>query len=414
MSPIRTFQNALASMSSNKLRAFLTLLGIVIGVAAVISLMAIGRGAQQAVVANIQALGTNLLFVRPGSTTQSGITGAQGSATTLTLNDANSLVDPIYAPDVAKVAPELRTNARILAGRNNTVTQVIGVTPDYLDVRNISLQYGAFIGQANVENHSDVVVLGSRVATTLFGSRNPAGQFVRIGGAQFTVIGVLKGQGGNAQALFDDQVLVPITTAYYRLSNQRTTQGSVSVQTINVQVNGEQAMDAAVQEIGTLLRLRHRLTGQDDFTITSQQETVQALQNTTSTFVVFLAAIAGISLIVGGIGIMNIMLVSVSERTREIGIRKAVGARRRDLFLQFLTEATLLSLGGGGLGLLMGVGIAKLLNGKNLAGTTFQTVLSSDVAIMALLVSVGIGLFFGMYPAMRAARLHPIEALRHL
>ncbi|MBI2872218.1 MAG: ABC transporter permease [Chloroflexi bacterium] len=413
MSPFTTFLTALSSLGANKLRSGLTLLGIVIGVAAVISLMAIGRGAQQTITANIASLGTNLLFVRPGSSSQGGIFGGLGSASTLTLDDAYALTDPAYAPSVAAVAPELRTTGQVVASGKNTFTQVIGVTPEYQFVRNVPVASGQFITWSQVDNVSQVVVLGTRVAETLFGFRDPTGQTVRIGGRQFTVIGVLKSMGGGTQGLFDDQVLVPITTAYYRLASQRTTQGSVNVQTVNVQVRSAGAMNNAVQEIATVLRLRHRITTDDDFTVSSQQETIQALEETTNTFVVFLGAIAGISLLVGGIGIMNIMLVSVTERTREIGIRKAMGAKRRDILLQFVSEATLLSLGGGGLGVLLGLVLSRIVDGQSLGNQTLQTAFSGDIAVLALVVSAVIGLFFGIYPAFRAARLHPIEALRY-
>ncbi len=412
MSPITIFSTAVSSLGANKLRTGLALLGIVIGVAAVISTMSVGRGAQEAVTANIQSLGTNLLFVRPGDANLGGFFGGQGSATTLTLDDADALLDPVFTPSVEAVAPELNTNGQIVAGRENTFTQVLGITPEYLSVRNNSMASGQFITSQHVENNSEVAVLGSRIAETLFGFRDPTGQTVRINGRQFTVIGVLGSKGGGGQSI-DDQVLVPITTAYYRLAPQRTAQGDVSVQSINVQVRSVDKMDSAAREIATVLRLRHRITGEDDFTISSQQDTIETLEDTQDTFVVFLAAIAGISLLVGGIGIMNIMMVSVTERTREIGIRKAMGAKCRDIQLQFVSEATLLSLGGGGVGLLFGWLASDLLDGRSLGGQSFQTVFSGDIAVLALAVSAAIGLFFGIYPAVRAARLHPIEALRY-
>ena len=413
MKPLTILRTALSSLGANKLRAGLTLLGIVIGVAAVISLMSIGRGSQEAITSRIESLGTNLLFVRPGASSQGGVFGGLGSASTLTLDDAYGLLDPVFAPSVAAVAPELRTSGQVVAGRENTFTQVIGVTPEYQFVRNFPVASGQFISPGQVQNRSQVIVLGSRVAETLFGFRDPVGQKVRINGRQFTVIGVLQSIGGTALGNQDDQVLVPITTAYYRLASERTAQGGISVQTVNVEVRSGAAMDDAIQEIATTLRLRHRITGEDDFTITSQQETIETLEETTDTFVVFLGAIASISLLVGGIGIMNIMLVSVTERTREIGIRKAMGAKRRDILLQFVSEATLLSLGGGGVGVLLGFVISRLLDGRELIGQSFQTVFSGDIAVLALVVSAAIGLFFGIYPAMRAARLHPIEALRY-
>ena len=413
MNALTTLRTALSSLSANKLRAGLTLLGIVIGVTAVISLMAIGRGAQKAVTSRIESLGTNLLFVRPGAVSEGGVFGGQGSASTLTMDDAYALLDPVFAPSVEAVAPELSSSAQLVAGRNNTRSQVVGVTPEYQMVRNFPVGSGQFVSATHVRNRSEVTVLGSRVAETLFGFRDPVGQTVRINGRQFTVIGVLESQGGGAQGLFGDQVLVPITTAYYRLASQRTTQGDISVQTVNVQVRSGDAMDDAIQEIATVLRLRHRITDEDDFTLSSQQETIETLEETTNTFIVFLGAIASISLLVGGIGIMNIMLVSVTERTREIGIRKAMGAKRRDILFQFVSEATLLSLGGGGVGVALGLAASRLLDGRSLGGQSFQTDFSGDIAVLALVVSAAIGLFFGIYPAVRAARLHPIEALRY-
>ena len=410
-----TLRMALSSLGANKLRAGLTLLGIVIGVSAVISLMAIGRGVQQSITSRIESLGTNLLFVRPGESSQGGVSGGLGSAATLTLEDALALRDPVTAPSVLAVAPELTTRAQVVAGRNNTSTSVVGVTPEYQTVRSFPLHSGRFIGPGHVDASSQVAVLGSRVAETLFGLRDPVGQPVKINGRQFQVIGVLVSKGaGGSFGFLDDQVLVPITSAYYRLSSQRTAQGGINVQTINVQVAGTDQMDGAVQEIATVLRQRHRITGEDDFSITNQQETIEALEETTNTFVVFLGAIASISLLVGGIGIMNIMLVSVTERTREIGIRKAMGAKRRDILMQFVAEATLLSLGGGGVGVLLGLLLIQLLNGQTLFGSQpTQTSFNGDIALLALGVSAAIGLFFGIYPAMRASRLHPIEALRY-
>jgi putative ABC transport system permease protein len=402
MNPLTILGTSLSSLGSNKLRTVLALLGIVIGVAAVISTMSVGRGAQEAVTSNIESLGTNLLFVRPSE-----------ADSTLTLEDAYALMDPVFTPSVAAVAPEVGTSGQIVAGRENTFTQITGVTPEYEFVRNFPVASGQFISAVHVENRSDVAVLGSEVAETLFGFRDPVGQTVRINGRRFTVIGVLESQGGGFQGLLGDRVFVPITIAYYRLASERTVQGDIVVNSINVEVASLDDMESAEREIRTALRLRHRLNDEDDFTISSQQETIETLEETTNTFVVFLAAIAGISLLVGGIGIMNIMLVSVTERTREIGIRKAMGAKRRDIQSQFVAEATLLSLGGGGVGVLLGMGVSSLLDGRSLGGQTFQTAFSADIAVLALIVSVAIGLFFGIYPAVRAARLHPVEALRY-
>ena len=414
MNALIIIRTAISSLGANKLRAGLTLLGIVIGVAAVITLMSIGRGVQATITERIQALGTNLLFVRPGETSSRGVGGGQGSASSLTIEDAYALSESEFTPSIAAVAPELGSSAQVVAGRKNTFANIIGVTPEYEEVRNAPVEFGQFISQGHVDRNATVAVLGYQVAQDLYGFRSPIGQPIRISGRQFEVIGVLEEQGGSSFFSFDDRIMVPITAAYYRLASSRTTQGGISVQTINVKTQGVQAMDSALAEVATILRLRHRITGEDDFTVTSQQETIEALEEATNAFVFFLGAIAGISLLVGGIGIMNIMLVSVTERTREIGIRKAMGAKRRDILLQFVSEATLLSLGGGGVGLFLGWVLSNLLDDRAIIGASpTQTAFSFDIAVLALAVSAAIGLFFGIYPAMRAASLHPIDALRH-
>ena len=401
MSLLQTMKTAVSSLGANKLRAGLALLGIVIGVTAVITLMSIGRGATEQITGIIQGLGTNLLFVQPAGDGQ------------LTLGDANALVDPVYAPTVVAAAPEVRSSATLAAGRENTTAQVVGVTPSYLTARNLDLASGMFIKSQHVDSRDEVVVLGSDVAEQLFQNLDPVGEHVRIDGRRFRVIGMLESQGGGGFGTFDTQVLVPITTAYYRLSGERTTAGDVAVNLINVQVMDVDAIDRSIEETSGVLRLRHRITGEDDFTVISQQSTIETLEETTNTLVVFLGVIAGISLLVGGIGIMNIMLVSVTERTREIGIRKAMGARRRDILLQFVVEATALSIGGGLLGGGLGFWMTNAIDGRAIGNQTFTTSFSSEFAILALIVAAGIGLFFGIYPAVRASRLHPIDALRH-
>ena len=405
MTPYTIIITALASLGANKLRAGLTLLGIVIGVAAFITLMAIGRGSQQSITERIESLGSNLLFVSPPFS-------FDGSSA-LTLEDAEALVDPVFTPAVVDVSPEINTFAQIVYGRLNTSAPVVGVTPSYESVRLSPIASGQFIAQHHLENRSTVAVLGSELAQELFGLRDPVGQSIRMNGRQFTVIGVLESKGRTGLGIDDFQALVPVTTAYYRLSAQRTTQGGVTVQAITAQVVDEDSMDAATRQIDTVLRLRHRITGESDFNIINQQELIETVEETTETFVIFLGAIAGISLLVGGIGIMNIMLVSVTERTREIGIRKAVGAKRRDIMLQFVAEATILSIGGGGVGVLLGLVLSTVLDGVTLGNQAFQTVNSVDIPVLAMIVSAGIGLFFGIYPAVRAASLHPIEALRY-
>ena len=405
MTPYTIITTALASLGANKLRAGLTLLGIVIGVAAFITLMAIGRGSQASITERIESLGSNLLFVSPPFS----FDGSSG----LTLEDSAALVDPVFTPTVVDVSPEINTFAQIVYGRNNTSAQVVGVTPSYESVRLSPIASGQFIAQHHLENRSTVAVLGSELAQELFGLRDPVGQSIRMNGRQFTVIGVLESKGRTGLGIDDFQALVPVTTAYYRLSAQRTTQGGVTVQAITAQVVDEDSMDAATRQIDTVLRLRHRITGESDFNIINQQELIETVEETTETFVIFLGAIAGISLLVGGIGIMNIMLVSVTERTREIGIRKAVGAKRRDIMFQFVAEATILSIGGGGVGVLLGLVLSTVLDGVTLGNQAFQTVTSWDIPVLAMIVSAGIGLFFGIYPAVRAASLRPIEALRY-
>jgi len=408
MSFLALLRTAWFSIGSNKLRTGLTLLGMIIGVAAVISLMAIGRGSQNIITERIESLGSDLLFVRPTST--SGNTfGGGGDSEDLTIQDAIALLDPVFAPSVSAVAPELQTNGQIVAAESDTFATIRGVTADYFSVRNFTVDRGQGITPAHVLNGSRVVVLGSQIAESLYEQRDPVGQTVRINEKVFTVIGVLKSKGAGE----DNQILVPITTAASRLTSQRTPDGNINIRTINVKADSADVIDDALAEITTLLRLRHEITDEDDFTITNQQETLETLNETNETFALFLGAIAGISLLVGGIGIMNIMLVSVTERTREIGIRKALGARRKDILYQFVLEALLLSVAGGGIGVAMGAVLVRLSNGRNIAGQNVETVFSTDIALLALGVSAVIGLFFGIYPAARASRLHPIDALRH-
>lgn len=400
-------------LQANRLRAFLTMLGVIIGVAAVVALLSIGRGAQAAITAQIESLGTNLLFVQPGSTSEGGVRSAAGEATTLTLDDAMALADPINAPSVALVAPEVTNFGQISAQGRNTNARVTGVTEEYQWVRNAPVQAGEFIAARQVQAQSAVAVLGSQLSADLFGGLDPVGQTVYVNGVLLRVIGVLAPKGGTGFFNPDNGIFMPISTAQSRLAAGHFFRGARSVSSINVQVSDAALMDAAVQEIAEVLRQRHRVTYEDDFRIMSQDDFLSTATQVTGIMTLFLAGIAAISLVVGGIGIMNIMLVSVTERTREIGIRKAVGARRGDILSQFLVEAVVLSLTGGLLGVLIGAGISWLISGVNLGNTVLTPVMEPDAVLLAVLFSAVVGLFFGVYPAWRAAQLHPIEALRY-
>ena len=415
-------RTAVSSLGVNRLRAALALLGIVIGVASVVTLMSIGRGIQAEITSSIESLGTNLLLVSFGGSPFRDVSGESSFriARPLTLADAEALSDPELTPSVKAVAAQMRTGGQIAARGNRASVEILGVTSDYLQVRDLSMLSGIFIASTHVANKDEVVVLGSALAESLFGFRDPVGQPVRLNARRFTVIGVLQREGQSQDGSFygfldwfDRQVMVPVTTAHYRLDSDRRSGQGVVVEQIYVQAASSDVVDAAFNEIRTVLRLRHRITEDDDFTITSQREAIEALAGAVDAFVVFLGAIAGVSLLVGGIGIMNIMLVSVVERTREIGIRKAMGAKRRDILLQFVFEAVLLTVSGGVLGILLGMGVSALVSGVSLGeGATLQTVVSGDIATLAVAVSAAVGLFFGIYPASRASRLRPIEALR--
>lgn len=401
---------ALRSLSANKLRAALTMLGIIIGVMAVIAMLSIGRGAQAAITAQINSIGTNLLFIRPGALQQGGVRTAEGSAPTLTLEDAQALVG---LQDIVGVAPSVDSFGQIVYLGNNANARILGVTPEYVDTMNASVADGDFITAANVTARAAVVVLGSQIATTLFNDTEPVGLSVRLNNQTFRVVGVMASKGGTGFLNQDTQVFVPITTATSRLNRGGQFRGGNTVQVINVKITDSSMQDSAIQQISDVLRERHRVVFQDDFNIQSQQDILNTASQITGVLTIFLGGIAGVSLVVGGIGIMNIMLVSVTERTREIGIRKAVGARKRDIMAQFLTEATILSVAGGLIGILFGAIIARVISGINLGTSTLNTVVDLDSVLLAVGFSVAVGLFFGSYPANRAASLHPIDALRY-
>jgi putative ABC transport system permease protein len=351
--------------------------------------------------------------VSPGAANSEGVRQAQGSSQTLTYEDALALNDPQNLPAVAGVAPEVRAFGQVVYQGNNANTPIAGVTPDYQSVRNYNVQSGEFINQANITSRSLVAVIGANVASELFtGGEDPVGQTIRINNVPFRVIGVLESKGGSGFGNQDDQVLVPLTTAITRLQRNRFGSGNVISQ-ISVQVVDANQMDPATQQISEVLRQRHHIRYEDDFTIRSQQDILASANQITGVMTLFLGGVAGISLLVGGIGIMNIMLVSVTERTREIGIRKAIGATRQNVLGQFLTEATILSVLGGLIGIALGAGIARLISGLQAGTVTIQAVVAPDSILLATLFSVVVGLFFGIYPAYRAAQLNPIDALRY-
>jgi putative ABC transport system permease protein len=425
MKLLESLRIALRSIGANKMRSALTMLGMIIGVGAVIALMSIGQGAQAQISSQIRGIGTNLLFISPGAQQQGGVRQASGTQPTLTYEDAVALSDGDAFPEIALVAPEQAQPFQVIAGGQNTNTRVSGTTPEYQDVRNFHVAVGDFIDKSQVDASSNVAVLGSSTAATLFQGGDPIGQTIAVatnqpgaGGGQrrvnLRVIGVMETKGSGSFGSQDDLVLVPITTFQKKISRDRTARGAQNVSQIYVSLVDESksTRDAAVEDIGAALRQRHR-ANQDDFTIRSQEDLLQAANQVTGIFTVFLGGVAGISLVVGGIGIMNIMIVSVTERTREIGIRKAVGAKRRDILLQFLVESLAVSVIGGGVGIAIGMGLSFLISQLQFSGQRLPAVVTPDSVILAFGVSAAIGLFFGIYPAARAARLHPIDALRY-
>jgi putative ABC transport system permease protein len=398
---------AFRSLIANKLRAGLTMLGIIIGVAAVIALVAAGAGAQAQVAERFESLGSNLLVISPGFMAFRGVSRG-ASAQSLTVDDVEAIA--ALATSVSAIAPEYSTQSQQVVYYNkNTQTEVLGVTPEYQVVREWQVERGRFIESLDLTNQAKVAVLGSTVVEELFGGLvDPLGKMVKISRQNYEVVGVLASKGVGGFQNLDDQVLIPLTTAQIKFGGA----GNRSLRAINVQVASAEQMDRAQAELTAILRARHGLASSqsDDFMIQNQAQIVETVQQTAGTFAVLLASIAAISLLVGGIGVMNIMLVSVTERTREIGIRKAVGARRSDILAQFLVEAMVLCLLGGLLGVLGGYGGAQLIT-PLLGGS--RAIVTPDSVAMALGVSIAVGLFFGLYPASRAAALKPIDALRY-
>lgn len=398
-----SFLDALESIRANKLRSALTMLGIVIGVAAVISMLAVGTGAQSSITSEIEGIGANVLYINSG--------GESANPEPLTTSDVEALSDPERAPSVAVVAPLLQGNIDVTVPGENTSTTAIGVTLDYFDMQGITLAAGQFFSQENVADADAVALLGADVVEDLgLSSAELLGSQVRINGQPFTVLGLLESEGGSGFGSADDRIFVPFTTAQARLFRRS---GVGEVDQIYVEAINSEAVDSAVDEITQILRAQHISNlGQQDFTVQSTQDLLETVQSITSIFTLVLGGIAGISLLVGGIGIMNIMLVSVIERTKEIGLRKALGARKMDILAQFLIESSVLSLAGGFIGIAVGWGIASLIRGLNLGGSTIDAMVSMESVLLATLFSSAVGIFFGIYPANQAANLQPVEALR--
>jgi len=395
---------AYRALTRNKMRSSLTMLGIIIGVGAVIAMVGIGQGAKRMIDSQISSLGDNLLTVFSGSHFHGGVRGGAGSATDLTADDAQAILD--YCPAVAKVSPMVRTGAQVVAGNLNWATSIEGYGPDFISIRSWPLSSGSFFTEQDVRGATKVCVLGKTVVDELFAGQDPVGEIVRINKLPFRVIGVLSSKGQNAFGRDqDDLVIVPYTTA------QKKIMGITHIQSIMVSAKDRTMMDAAEQQITALLRQRHKIMpGQDDdFTVRSQLDIASVAGSTSGVMTILLGAIASVSLIVGGIGIMNIMLVSVTERTREIGLRMAVGAKGRDILVQFLVEAVVLCLSGGIIGILLGAGSSEVISGV----LHWPVYISIPAVALAFFFAAFVGIFFGFYPARKASLLDPIEALRY-
>jgi putative ABC transport system permease protein len=398
---------ALESLNSNKLRSGLTILGIVIGVAAVIAMLAVGQGASNSITNQINSLGTNLLFVMRNF----GQRG-QTNPAPLTIADAQALADPSQAPDIAQVSPVINGNVTLTAAGTTYSSEATGINANYPAMRNYTLSDGSFFTQSQITGRASVCVIGVDVANNLFNTTTGlVGQTVRMNKVPFVIVGVLNSVGGGGFGSADNIFLIPFTTAQVYLNARNPQQ----VNQILVQATSAKSVTAASDEITSILTARHHITTATlDFQVLSQASFVQSAQTITGTFTIFLGGVAGISLLVGGIGIMNIMLVSVTERTREIGLRKALGARKRDILVQFLTESALLSLLGG----LIGIGLGYIIAGvigriATASGTTLTPAVGIDSILIATLFSTAVGVFFGLYPANRASSLEPVEALRY-
>ena len=407
MNLTQSLLEALESLNANKLRSGLTILGIVIGVAAVVAMLGVGQGAQDTITSSIGGIGSNLLFIFSGN-----FTDEVRNVKPLTMGDVAAIQDPFQAPSVVGVAPSISDNVTASYGGEKTTTNLEGVTEEYGVVRNYTVTEGEFINTEMVLGRASVALLGPDVAQRLFGRKEGiTGETIRIEGQPFRVIGILESKGGGSFGSQDNVIMVPFTTAQSRLLSRTNNR----VDVIYISAASAETVSQASEEVAQILRSRHRTAvGADDFTIFSQQDFVSTARMITGVFTTFLGGVAAISLLVGGIGIMNIMLVSVTERTREIGLRKALGARKKDILLQFLTESSLLSLFGGIIGILLGwlisFAIGRIAAANN---TPITPAIGLNVILLATVFSTAVGLFFGIYPANRAANLQPVEALRY-
>ena len=410
MSIFSILKPSLNSLSTNKLRSGLTLLGIVIGILSVISLMGMGKGFEKSVTDTIESLGSNLIYITSSRDSKSG------ASSIISLKDAEILAEKRENSAIKSVTPELVQMGKINFSNNWKYTQVYGITQNYKTVRNLDMKFGSFISDLHVENMAEVAVLGINAANELLGNRNPVGQYIRINGRSMQVIGVLEEKGGGFGGVsIDDRALIPVTTAHYRLSNSSNTPGTVALASIVVEANSAEEVNKALLEATSVLRFNHKIASDedDDFEIINQQEVLDTFKTVTQGITIFLGAIAGISLLVGGIGVMNIMLVSVTERTREIGIRKSLGAKRKDILLQFVSESVVLSTIGGMVGIFLGWLSLYFIGQIEIGDDPFRTEFTLDIAMLAFGVSAATGLFFGIFPALRASKLQPVEALRY-